>query len=77
MDEEETHFPVLYGSKSLNTIGFIIQLASWEVIICLMFPVTYKLAEIIYIFLPFFTENITFQDVIGQTAPSLYIRKLQ
>lgn len=45
------------GSKSLNTISLFIHLASWEVIIRLMFPVTDKLAEFIYIFLPLFTSG--------------------
>lgn len=73
------------GSKFLNTISL---LASWEVRIRLMFPVTDKLAEFIYIFLPLFpsvyrpwasrwTENRTFQNVNGHSAPSFYIRKLQ
>lgn len=39
------------GSKFLNTICL---LASWEVRIGLMFPVTDKLGEFIYIFLPLF-----------------------
>lgn len=47
---------VFSGSKFLNTISFFIHLASWEVVICLMFPVTDKLAEFIYIFLPLFTS---------------------